>query len=405
MRAQMRLRGLGLRLLWLLVLMVLPVTASGDGDACDPDLNDCWEPQLCYPYGGPIRWNTQPPWYEVPYYLKKNCPYAHGVTDGGDAGVTNAKGEWSSVDSDFNLYWEDNWWGSTEWLYDSWGPLGIPPFDDCNVVGWSLSWDPADSEAKGVTFSRPGVAPPPNAPYYMGECDTFFNMAYWQWSYFDEEPGGTGTIGDTVDVESIALHEFGHWVALGHPNECDEDPESEDGFCGGEDPEPVVMCIGWPAIDAMTGRFPCNRGWQSEMRDWLQYHVAYAYGEDRKALSESVEFADVGHGVLDVSVTDAGLLRAFHSSWGWDYVLFLGGLHVAGQAEFIPLPEGRSVGDFRPYHFNMESTVASGQFFLVSLRTSEVLYHGYVKGDSGKPFYDCWLNMTHQLVRGALGVR
>ena len=40
------------------------------------------------------------------------------------------------------------------------------------------------------------------------------------------------------------------------------------------DPRNVVEEIENRVTAAMTGVFPCNRGWQSEMRDWLQYHVA-----------------------------------------------------------------------------------------------------------------------------------
>ena len=171
------------------------------------------------------------------------------------------------------------------------------------------------------------------------------------------------------------------------------------------DPRRVVAEIETRVHDAMTGEFICNHVWQCEMRTWLRGHIEYAESEDRNSFSSCVEFADVGHGVLDARLTDAASLENLSASLGCDYVLFLEGLLVGGQAELVSLPGVDSGGHLTPYYFMMESTVASVQYFLVSSSPPEVLYHGYVKSDASKPFYDCWLNMTRQLVRGALGVR
>lgn len=84
-----------------------------------------------------------------------------------------------------------------------------PGSDGYNVMAWTESGWGYESYAIGVTtvsfYSSERIA----------EADIDFNGQYFTWS----TSGGSGS---TVDTQSIATHEMGHFLGLGHPTSCSE---------------------------------------------------------------------------------------------------------------------------------------------------------------------------------------
>jgi uncharacterized protein (TIGR03382 family) len=84
----------------------------------------------------------------------------------------------------------------------------------------------------GVTIFPPGN--PDGEPTLVGAADIVFNGFDHEWATRESAVGGGAT-----DVESIALHEAGHWLGLSHPGETPDDP----GYLG---PDESVMSPGYP---------------------------------------------------------------------------------------------------------------------------------------------------------------
>jgi hypothetical protein len=136
----------------------------------------------------------------------------------------------------------------------NWNGLDDPPNDNLNVLGWSATWtsDPWHYYSSGVTFSRPY-----GTNVYLDESDTFFNCLTCEWAYFPSEPG-PGWSG-VYDVESVALHEFGHWLAFDDLYDSPYEPlpgYCTNGLCGGD--QPCVMCLGTWGPDIHIRRDVCD---------------------------------------------------------------------------------------------------------------------------------------------------
>ncbi len=81
---------------------------------------------------------------------------------------------------------------------------GMPRSDGQNILGWLESGWPYGGGAIGVTTTMFGSATA------LVEADIAFNGQHFTWST-------TGGGGSTVDTQSIATHEMGHFLGLDHP--------------------------------------------------------------------------------------------------------------------------------------------------------------------------------------------
>lgn len=105
--------------------------------------------------------------------------------------------------------------------------------DELNSVWWdedgAMGIGPG---TLGVTFFPPGN--PDGEPTLVGAADIVFNGFDHEWGTTDEAVRAGAT-----DIESIALHEAGHWLGLRHPGEEVGDP----GYLG---PDESVMAPTYP---------------------------------------------------------------------------------------------------------------------------------------------------------------
>lgn len=106
------------------------------------------------------------------------------------------------------------------------GPAALNTGDGINSVLWdetgaSMAVGPG---TLGVTISGPGMGT-------IDEADIVFNGIDYTW--------GTDSVQGAVDVESVAIHESGHFLGLGHP--CTDQAETD---CLG--PDQAVMTPALP---------------------------------------------------------------------------------------------------------------------------------------------------------------
>jgi MYXO-CTERM domain-containing protein len=106
----------------------------------------------------------------------------------------------------------------------------------------------------GVTLFPPGD--PEGEPVFVGAADIVFNGLDHEWGTTEEDVRGGKT-----DIESIALHEAGHWLGLRHP--CTDEQETD---C--LPPSESVMSPGYPGgfertpydddVDAIRALYPAD---------------------------------------------------------------------------------------------------------------------------------------------------
>ncbi len=142
-----------------------------------------------------VRWPGDAP--TVPYVVNVNS----GQTDQGDgttadflASILAAAATWNEV-------------GSADFTFDYRGPTGVTSVESANGINEIIFRAAGRTGVLGQT--RYWYDP---ATSTVLEADVWFNDSY-DW---DTTGAPTGT---EIDLESVALHEFGHWFVLGHDDE------------------------------------------------------------------------------------------------------------------------------------------------------------------------------------------
>ena len=135
---------------------------------------------------------------EADYYINtSSCPA------GAEAAINAAAGTWNGAswggDNDFTFNYE----GSTLRYADKKDNHNVIAFQNITSAG-------SNTVARTYIRSR-GLWPIPRDR--IKEIDTIFDVdKYW----------ATAPTANHYDIESVALHEFGHWLELEHPEGCDE---------------------------------------------------------------------------------------------------------------------------------------------------------------------------------------
>ena len=168
------------RLALVLVLVALPASAFG------------WN-SIMTDSNNPLSWDPGNP--ETVWHLSSNytCPDLSGTIV--DSALTNGMNEWSVPGcTNFN---------AQQGADRSGNPVDQNQNDD--LVGWTTNWPSAwGSTALAVTvpvFYNDGE---------IIEASLTFNSAGYSWT------NGNPSYWDQADVESIAVHEFGHWIGFDH---------------------------------------------------------------------------------------------------------------------------------------------------------------------------------------------
>jgi hypothetical protein len=138
--------------------------------------------------GEPVDWTYQANPMGENYLVNENCADA-GCNEA--AAVQNAAATWSNAGAKFAF----SYGGTTT--------NTAPNQDGVNCISWSSAFDEGDTTLAETTYW-----------YYLPsgniyECDCVFNDKH-TWSTAATTPGGQ------FDLQSVMLHEFGHFLSLDH---------------------------------------------------------------------------------------------------------------------------------------------------------------------------------------------
>jgi hypothetical protein len=141
--------------------------------------------------GEPVDWTYQANPMGENYLVNENCADA-GCSEA--AAVQKAAATWSNAGAKFAFSY-----GGTTTTYTATNP----ETDGVNCISWSSAFDDGDTTLAETTYWY--YVPSGN----IYECDCVFNDKH-TWSTAATTPGGQ------FDVESVMLHEFGHFLSLDH---------------------------------------------------------------------------------------------------------------------------------------------------------------------------------------------
>jgi hypothetical protein len=140
--------------------------------------------------GNPIDWTYQANPMGENYLVNENCPSATGVA----TAISKAANTWSTAGAKFAFTY-----GGTTGITNS----PDHSTDGINSINWSSNFSIGDATLAVTTYWYD--VPSGN----ISEVDCVFNSNY-TWSTDAVTPAGR------YDVETVMLHEFGHYLSLGH---------------------------------------------------------------------------------------------------------------------------------------------------------------------------------------------
>ena len=138
--------------------------------------------------GNPIKWPNKTNFPVVNYLVNENCAHCSGEA----AAVQMAGRTWSNAGAQFSFAYG----GTTTTVGGS--------YDGSNCISWSTT----DFSPGSTTLAETTYWYDPDTGEIL-ECDCVFND-YNIWSTAATTPY------NQFDIESVMLHEFGHYLSLGH---------------------------------------------------------------------------------------------------------------------------------------------------------------------------------------------
>lgn len=146
---------------------------------------------------------------EYYYWVKASCANGDSVYSNGDSGFRGLGYDYSGLKWATNtVYYNQSYISDYEWQIQIWyaawswnnAPANFNLYEGSSYNAWS-TYNYGETDFAALTYRYP----PDNPPLTL-VCTSM--NTYWQWS----------TIGEAgkYDVQTVAVHEFGHWLSLDH---------------------------------------------------------------------------------------------------------------------------------------------------------------------------------------------